>query len=96
MAVLPNTSKHIPIFYSRSVGKVLFALQNGFRCRAADNFDEYKKHGESISCKNEKGGPSANDVYKINDPMKGVRVASKKSATWAYFRNGFWLSLEKS
>ena len=65
---------------------MLFALR-GHRCGAADNFDGYKKHGESDGCENGKGGFYENDVYEINDPMKGVRVTTKKSAAWAYFRN---------
>ena len=43
----------------------IFALQNGGMCRA-DNKGLYAKHGVSSACSGSgKGGPWANDVYKI-------------------------------
>ena len=49
---------------------VLFAVQHQGWCAAAKNFLGYKKYGKSNACKNGKGGPWANDVYRITNPIK--------------------------
>ena len=59
---------------ARGRGLVLFAVQNGGWCAGADNFNEYRKYGSSDKCRNGKGGPWANDVYKITNP--GIQILS--------------------
>ena len=49
---------------------VLFAVQNGGWCAAAVNLNGYKKYGKSGKCRNGKGGPWANDVYRITNPIR--------------------------
>ena len=49
---------------------VLFAIQHGGWCAAAPNFNGYKKYGKSNKCRNGKGGPWANDVYRITNPIR--------------------------
>ena len=49
---------------------VLFAVQHQGWCAAAKNFLGYKKYGKSNACKNGKGGPWANDVYRITNPIR--------------------------
>ena len=49
---------------------VLFAVQHQGWCAAAKNFAGYQKYGKSNACKNGKGGPWANDVYRITNPLK--------------------------
>ena len=49
---------------------VLFAVQNGGWCAAAGNLNGYKKYGKSGKCRNGKGGPWANDVYRITNPIR--------------------------
>ena len=49
---------------------VLFAIQHGGWCAAAPNFNGYKKYGKSNKCRNGKGGPWANDVYRIMNPIR--------------------------
>ena len=49
---------------------VLFAIQHGGWCAAAPNFKGYQKYGRSNKCRNGKGGPWANDVYRITNPIK--------------------------
>ena len=51
---------------------VLFAVQNGGSCAAAGNLNGYKKYGKSGKCRNGKGGPWANDVYRITNPIRPV------------------------
>ena len=49
---------------------VLFAIQHGGWCAAAPNFKGYQKYGRSNRCRNGKGGPWANDVYRITNPIR--------------------------
>ena len=49
---------------------VIFAVQNGGWCAAAGNLNGYRKYGKASNCKNGKGGPWANDVYRITNPIK--------------------------
>ena len=49
---------------------VLFAIQHGGWCAAAPNFKGYQKYGRSNKCRNGKGGPWANDVYRITNPIR--------------------------
>ena len=52
---------------AKSVSLDMFAVQHGGQCyggRAAES--HYKKYGVSRNCRNGKGGPFANDVYKIS------------------------------
>jgi hypothetical protein len=47
----------------------VFAVQNGGWC-AAGNGESYKKYGASNDCKDDgKGGPWANQVYKIHEKL---------------------------
>ena len=55
---------------AREKHMVLFAVQHQGWCAAAKNFLGYKKYGKSNACKNGKGGPWANDVYRITNPIK--------------------------
>ena len=57
---------------------VLFAVQNGGWCAAAVNLNGYKKYGKSGKCRNGKGGPWANDVYRIRNPIRPIRPALPK------------------
>ena len=52
---------------ARDKKMVLFALQHGGGCHAADNLNGYAKHGGSTDCSDGKGGNRANDVYLINE-----------------------------
>ena len=45
----------------------IFALHNGY-CFGDDNLDGYDKYSSSTNCKLGKGGPDANNVYKITNP----------------------------
>ena len=61
---------------------VLFAIQHGGWCAAAPNFNGYKRYGSSNKCRGGKGGPWANDVYRITNPIrpaviKGILTLSK-------------------
>ena len=58
--------------------QVLFAVQNGGWCAAAGNLNGYKKYGKSGKCRNGKGGPWANDVYRIRNPIRPIRPALPK------------------
>ena len=49
---------------------VIFAVQNGGWCAAAGNLNGYRKYGKASNCKNGKGGPWANDVYRITNPIR--------------------------
>ena len=49
---------------------VLFAIQHGGWCAAAVNFNGFKKYGKSNKCRGGKGGPWANDVYRITNPIR--------------------------
>ena len=49
---------------------IIFAVQNGGWCAAATNLNGYRKYGKASNCKNGKGGPWANDVYRITNPIK--------------------------
>ena len=49
---------------------VLFAVQDGGWCAAAANFKGYLRYGKSNKCRNGKGGPWANDVYRITNPIR--------------------------
>ena len=50
-------------------GFTVFAVQNGGWC-AAGNGESYKKYGASNDCKGDgKGGPWANQVYKIAEKL---------------------------
>ena len=49
---------------------VLFAIQHGGWCAAAPNFKGYQRYGRSNKCRNGKGGPWANDVYRITNPIR--------------------------
>ena len=49
---------------------IIFAVQNGGWCAAATNLNGYRKYGKAGNCKNGKGGPWANDVYRITNPIK--------------------------
>merc|ERR1712168_1679350 len=62
---------------------VIFAVQNGGWCAAAGNLNGYRKYGKASNCKNGKGGPWANDVYRITNP---IRPALPK----AYTHLGCW------
>ena len=57
---------------------VLFAVQNGGWCAASENLNGYKKYGKSGKCRNGKGGPWANDVYRIRNPIRPIRPALPK------------------
>jgi hypothetical protein len=48
-------------------GMKIFAVQDGGWCAADNNLNSYNKYGSSGNCRNGKGGPWANDVYKINN-----------------------------
>lgn len=43
--------------------KMIFALQSGGKCGAADDFNGYRKYGASSDCTDGTGGTLANDVY---------------------------------
>ena len=49
---------------------IIFAVQNGGWCAAAGNLNGYRKYGKAGNCKNGKGGPWANDVYRITNPIR--------------------------
>ena len=49
---------------------VLFAIQHGGWCAAAPNFKGYQKYGRANKCRKGKGGPWANDVYRITNPIR--------------------------
>ena len=51
-------------------GLVLFAVQNGGQCFGSLSLNGYRYYGRSQRCRNGKGGPWANDVYKISDQGK--------------------------
>ena len=55
---------------ARARGFVLFAVQNGGWCAGADNFNGYQIYGQYDKCRNGKGGPWANDVYRITNPIR--------------------------
>ena len=60
---------------------IIFAVQNGGWCAAATNLNGYRKYGKASNCKNGKGGPWANDVYRITNPIKpalpkGISISS--------------------
>ena len=49
---------------------IIFAVQHGGWCAAATNLNGYRKYGKASNSKNGKGGPWANDVYRITNPIK--------------------------
>ena len=51
-------------------GMVIFAVQNGGWCAAANTLGRYRKYGKAGNCKNGKGGPWANNVYRIKKTGK--------------------------
>merc|ERR1711973_607029 len=70
--------------------KKFFAVQHQGWCAAAKNFLGYKKYGKSNACKNGKGGPWANDVYRITNPLKPGKPgkpASKPASIKVLFGN---------
>merc|ERR1711962_333561 len=75
---------------AREKHMVLFAVQHQGWCAAAKNFLGYKKYGKSNVCKNGKGGPWANDVYRITNPLKPgkpAKPASKPASIKVLFGN---------
>ena len=54
--------------YALSIGRNIFAIQDGGQCFTAGQDDSYDTFGSSSSCNKEdgKGGPMANEVYAIN------------------------------
>ena len=44
---------------------VIFAVQNGGWCAAANTLGRYRTYGKAGNCKNGKGGAWANNVYRI-------------------------------
>ncbi|XP_065644692.1 uncharacterized protein LOC100203833 isoform X37 [Hydra vulgaris] len=53
---------------SQSRGYKVFAIQNGGACFSGPNAEQtYKRYGKSDACKEGKGGPFANSVYKLFD-----------------------------
>ena len=65
---------------------VIFAVQNGGWCAAANNMNGYRRYGKATNCKNGKGGPWANDVYRITSPLrrpvKPVKPVKRKYQLW--------------
>ena len=57
---------------------VIFAVQHQGWCAAAKTFVGYQKYGKSNACKNGKGGPWANDVYRITNPIKPATPKPKR------------------
>ena len=57
---------------------VIFAVQHQGWCAAAKTFVGYQKYGKSTACKNGKGGPWANDVYRITNPIKPATPKPKR------------------
>ena len=61
---------------------VIFAVQNGGWCAAANNMNGYRRYGKATNCRNGKGGAWANDVYRITSPLrrpvKPVKPAVKR------------------
>jgi len=54
-------------------GKKIFAIQDGGWCAAADDENSYKKYGASNNCSSDgKGGPWANQVYRVEPPVLTV------------------------
>ena len=49
---------------------VIFAVQHQGWCAAAGNLNGYRRYGKSNKCRNGKGGPWANDVYRITNPIR--------------------------
>ena len=59
---------------ARARQMVVFAIQNGGMCLASAARDGYDNHGKSNRCTNDwsKGGPRANNVYRITNPIKPI------------------------
>ena len=57
---------------------IIFAVQHGGWCAAANNLKGYRKYGKATNCKNGKGGPWANDVYRITNPIKAPKPPKGK------------------
>ena len=49
---------------------VIFAVQNGGWCAAANTLARYRRYGKAGNCKNGKGGAWANNVYRIKKTGK--------------------------
>ena len=55
---------------AKSRGYKIFAIQDGGQCFGSTNINSHKKYGISTDCLyGGKGGPMANDVYKIQMPQ---------------------------
>ena len=63
---------------ARERHNVIFAVQHQGWCAAAKTFIGYQKYGKSNACKNGKGGPWANDVYRITNPLKPATPKPKR------------------
>ncbi|XP_047129194.1 uncharacterized protein LOC100207237 isoform X3 [Hydra vulgaris] len=65
---------------SKQRGFAIFAIQDGGWC-AANNGESYKKYGSSNDCKEDgKGGPWANQVYKITENLPFNHVGCWKDS----------------
>ena len=53
---------------------VIFAVQNGGWCAAANTLARYRTYGKAGNCKNGKGGAWANNVYRIKKTGKYSEV----------------------
>ena len=84
---------------------VLFAIQHGGWCAAAPNMKGYRKYGNSNKCRNGKGGPWANDVYRITNPIRPTVpkgrytteeiVPNSPRAVLTYFKGTLYFSISK-
>ena len=63
---------------------IIFAVQNGGWCAAATNLNGYRKYGKAGNCRNGKGGPWANDVYRITNPIKPAVPKGRSTTALAY------------
>ena len=54
--------------YALSLGRNVFAIQDGGQCFTERPYDDFRTFGGSSACDKEsgKGGPMANEVYAIN------------------------------
>jgi hypothetical protein len=50
---------------AKSKGHKIFAIQDGGWCASTADLGSYNKYGNANECADGKGGPWANDVYKI-------------------------------
>ena len=60
---------------------VVFAIQNGGQCFAAEDRNGFQKYGASKKCKgSSKGGHLTNNVYRITNPIKPRGLTSGTSS----------------